>query len=92
MFVMLVPFPEWHFPETTYDIPYIVQPQWKYGMKTDDDALKVVRRRYSDVADIRTKHKLEVLRRGRPSKYKSEEMMQFLESKGIWSHFSTPKQ
>ena len=30
--------------------------------------------------------------RDNASEYKSEEMMQFLESKGIRSHFSTPKE
>ena len=30
--------------------------------------------------------------RDNASEYKSEEMMQFLESKGIHSHFSTPKE
>ena len=33
-----------------------------------------------------------VLMRDNASEYKSEEMMQFLESKGIRSHFSTPKE
>ena len=63
-----------------------------YGMKTEDDAIKVLRRCYSGIADLRTKHKLVVLMRDNASEYKSEEMMQFLESNGIRSHFSTPKE
>ena len=62
---------------------------WIYGMKTNG-AIKVLRKWYSDITDLRTKHKLVVLMRGNASEYKSEEMMQFLESKGIRSHFSTP--
>ncbi len=45
-----------------------------------------------DIADLWTKHKLVVLMRDNASEFKSEEMMQFLESKGIHSHFSTPKE
>ena len=44
------------------------------------------------MADLRTKYKLVVLMRDNASEYKSEEIMHFLESKGIRSHFSTPKQ
>ena len=63
-----------------------------YGMKTKDDAIKALRTWYSDIEDLRTKHKLVVLMRENASEYKSEEMMQFLESKGICSHLSTPKE
>ncbi len=38
---------------------------------------------YSDIADLRTKHKLVVLMRDNDSEYRFEEMMQFLSSKGI---------
>ena len=61
-------------------------------MKTKDDAIKALRTWYADIADLRTKHKLVVLMRDNASEYKSEEMMQFLESKGVRSHFSTPKE
>ena len=37
--------------------------RWIYGLKTKDDALKVVKRWYSDIADLRAKHKLVVLMR-----------------------------
>ena len=63
-----------------------------YGMKTKDDAIKALRTWYADTADLRTKHRVVVLMRDNASEYKSEEMMQFLESKGIRSHFSTPKE
>ena len=65
-----------------------------YGMKTNDDAIKALRTWYADTADLRTKHKVVVLMRDNAFEYKSEEMMQFLESKGlgIRSHFSTPKE
>ena len=37
--------------------------RWLYGMKTKDDAIKALRTWYSDIADLRTKHKLVVLMR-----------------------------
>ena len=54
--------------------------------------IKALRKWYSDIADLRTKHKLVVLMRDNASEYKSEEVMQFLEERGIRSHFSTPKE
>ncbi len=47
---------------------------------------------YSDIAHLQTKEKLVVLILDNTSDYKSEEMMQFLESKLIRIHFSTPKE
>ena len=41
---------------------------------------------------IRAKHRLVVLMRDNAGKYKSEEIIQFLDSKGFRSHFSTPKE
>jgi transposase InsO family protein len=61
-------------------------------MKTKGDAIKALRTLYSDHADPQAKHKFLLLVRDNTSEYKSEEMMQFLESKGIRSHFSTPKE
>ena len=66
--------------------------RWLYGLKTKDDAIKALMTWYSDIADLRTKYKLVVLIRDNASEYESEEMMQFLESKGIRRHFSTPKE
>ena len=61
-------------------------------MKTKDDAIQVIKKWHSDITDLQNKHQLVVLMRGNASEYKSEEMMQFLESKGTQSHFSTPKE
>ncbi len=65
--------------------------RWIYGLKTKDEALNVVKRWYSYIADLRAKHKLVILMRDNAGVYKSEEIMQFLDSKGVQSHFSTPK-
>ena len=61
-------------------------------MKTKDDALNVVKRWCCDIADLRAKHKLVVLMLDNAGEYISQEIMQFLDSKGIRSHFSTPKE
>jgi hypothetical protein len=47
---------------------------------------------YYDIADLRTRHKSVILRLDNASEYESEEMMQFLESRGICSHYSTLKE
>ena len=52
--------------------------RWIYGLKSKDDAIKALRKWYSDIADLRAKHKLVLLMRDHASEYKSEEMMQFL--------------
>ena len=61
-------------------------------MKTKDNALYVVKRWFSIIADLLAKHKLVLLMRDNACEYKSEEIMQFLDSKGIRSHFNTPKE
>ncbi len=66
--------------------------RWIYGLKTKDEALNVVKRWYAFIADFRAKRKLVVLMRDNAYKYKSEEIMQFLDSKGVQKHFSTPKE
>ena len=63
-----------------------------YGMTMKDDALHVVKRWFGDIADLRAKHKLILLMRDNAGEYKSVEIMQFLDPKGIRSHFSTPKE
>ena len=55
---------------------------------TKDEALHVVKRWFGDIADLRAKHKLVVLTRDNAGEYKFEEIMQYLNSKGIKSHFS----
>ena len=64
----------------------------KCALRNWFDATKAWRSWYSDIADLRTTYKLVVLMLDNASEYKSEEMMQFLESKGNRSHFSTPKE
>ena len=67
--------------------------RWIYGLESKDDAIKALRKWYSDMTDLRTKHKLVVMMRDNASEYKSEEMMRFLESwRRIRSHFSTQKE
>ena len=61
-------------------------------MKTKDDALKVVKRWHCAIADLRAKHELVVLLRDNAGEYKSEEIMQFLDSKGIRIHFTPEEQ
>ncbi len=66
--------------------------RWIYGLKSKDDVINSLRTWYSDITDLLTKHKLVVLMRDNASEYESEEMMQFLETRGIRSHFSTLKE
>ena len=60
--------------------------------ETKDDTLRALKRWFGNIADLRAKHKLVMLMRDNAGKYKSEEIMQFLDSKGIRSLFSTPKE
>ena len=57
--------------------------RWIYGLKTKDEALNVFKRWYAYIANLRAKHKLVVLMRDSAGEYKSEEIMQFLNSKGV---------
>ena len=61
-------------------------------LDTKDNALHVVKRWFSYIADLLAKHKLVVLMLDNAGEYISEEIMQFLDSNGIRSHFSTPKE
>ncbi len=49
-------------------------------MKTKDDMLKVIKKWYSDIADIREKHDLVVVRRDNAGENKSQEIMEFIQS------------
>jgi hypothetical protein len=62
-----------------------------YGTKTKDQMINVVKRWYSDIADLRTKHKLVVVFCDNVGENKSQEVKEFFESKGIRNHFSTPR-
>ncbi len=66
--------------------------RWIYGPKTKDEPLNVVTRWYADIAYLRAKRKLVVLMLDNAGEYISEEIMQFLDSKGVQSHSSTPKE
>jgi hypothetical protein len=46
-------------------------------MKTKDDMLKVIKKWYSDIADIREKHDLVVVMRDNAGENKSQEIMEF---------------
>jgi hypothetical protein len=61
-------------------------------MKTKDQMINVVKRWYSDIADLRTKHRLEVVVSDNAGENKSQEVKEFFESKGIRNHFSTPRE
>ena len=58
-------------------------------MKTKDDMLKVIKKWYSDIADIRQKHDLVVVMRDNAGENKSQEIMEFIQSTGARNHFST---
>jgi hypothetical protein len=65
---------------------------WIYGMKTKDQMINVVMRWYSDIDNLRAKHRLVVVVRDNASENKSQEVKEFFESKGIRNHFSTPRE
>ena len=65
--------------------------RWIQGIKNKDDTLNLLKRWFIDIVDLRAMHKLVVVMRDNASENKSEEIMHFLDSKGITSHFSTPK-
>ncbi len=51
---------------------------WIYGMKTKDQMINVVRRWYSYIADLRTKHRLVVIVRDNAGENKSQEVKEFV--------------
>jgi hypothetical protein len=62
--------------------------RWLYGIKTKADMLKVIKKWYSDFANIRQKHDLIVVMRDNAGENKSHEIMEFIQSTGSWNHFS----
>jgi hypothetical protein len=66
--------------------------RWICGMKTKDQMINGVKRWYSDIADLRTKHRLVVVVRNNAGGNKSQEVKEFFESKGIWNDFSTARE
>jgi hypothetical protein len=63
---------------------------WIYGTKTKDETITGVKQWYSDIADLRARHKLVVIMRCNAGENKSQEIQEFFESVGVRNHFSTP--
>jgi hypothetical protein len=63
--------------------------RWLYGMKLKSDMLKVVRKWYSDIDNLRQKHKLLVVMRDNAGENKSQEVVDFFESMGVKNYYST---
>jgi hypothetical protein len=61
-------------------------------MKTKDQMINVVKRWYSDIADLRAKHRLVVVVSNNAGENKSQEVKEVFESKGIQNDFSTPRE
>jgi IS30 family transposase len=64
--------------------------RWLYGLKTKDNLLKAVQKWYSDIAELLELHNVCVVTRDNAGENKSSEVIEFFESKGIKSYFSTP--
>ena len=58
-------------------------------MKLKSGMLKGVKKWYSNIADLRLKHKLVVVRRDNAGENKSQELIDFFESVGVKNYFST---
>ena len=63
--------------------------RWLYGMKLKSEMLNVVKKWYSDIADLRLKHKLVVVMRDNAGENKSQAIIDFFESVGVKNYFST---
>jgi hypothetical protein len=64
--------------------------RWLYGMKLKSDMLKVIKKWYSDIADLRQMHKLVIVMRDNAGENTSKEIVDFFESVGVKNYFSTP--
>ncbi len=62
--------------------------RWAYGLKTKDEANAIVRNQIADIADIRDRHKLEVIIRDNASELKSKDLTDHLESLGFKNYYS----
>ncbi len=58
-------------------------------MKLKSDMLKVVKKWFSDIADLRQKHKLVIVMLDNAGENKSQEIIDFFESVGVENYFST---
>jgi hypothetical protein len=63
--------------------------RWLYGLKTKDDILKAIKKWYSNIAELCEMHKLLVVMQDNAGENRSREVIEFFESKGIRSYFST---
>jgi hypothetical protein len=62
-------------------------------IKTKDETIKVVKQwSYSNIADLRVRHKLVVVMHNNAGENESQEIKEFLKSLGVHIHFSTPKE
>lgn len=62
--------------------------RWVYGLKTKDEANAMVRRWIADIADIRDRHRLEIIIRDNASELKSKDLTDHLESLGLKNYYS----
>jgi hypothetical protein len=62
--------------------------RWAYGLETEDEANAMARKWKADMADIRDRHKLEVIIRDNASELKSEDLTDHLESLGFKNYYS----
>ncbi len=58
-------------------------------MKLKSEILKVVKKWFSDIADLRQKHKLVIVMRDNAGENKSQVIIDFFESVGVKNYFST---
>jgi hypothetical protein len=63
--------------------------RWLYGLKSKVDVLKAIKKWYSDIAELR-EYKVIMVMRDNPGENMSKEIIDFLESLGIQSRYSTP--
>ena len=63
--------------------------RWLYGVRSKDQAYEVVKRWYSDIADIRTKYPLIELCRDNAGENTSDRIKEFIESVGAKNYWST---
>ncbi len=57
--------------------------RWVYGMRLKSDMLKVVKKCFIDIADLRHKHKLVIVMRDNAGENTSKEIVDFFESVGV---------
>ena len=66
--------------------------RWLYGMKLKSNMSRIVKKWYSDIADLRQMHTLLVVMRDNAGENKSQEIIEFFESVGVKNYFSTARE